>query len=108
MSVWSVAPESIDICRQRKAQFNHVSTLHLFLVRLRSLRAFIGSSLSAGHGAARRRFHITTNVSVLRTHHAAPRNLLPGVWQITQVRLNVETRIPTPWAQLMGVIGCGC
>ncbi len=41
----------------------------------------------------RRRLRVTTDVSILRTHHAALRNMLPGVRQVAQTSLKVENGV---------------
>src|SRR5579872_1740347 len=43
------------------------------------------------NGSTRWRFRIPAGVSVLWTHHAALRNMLPGVWQSIQTSLKWHT-----------------
>lgn len=63
--------------------------LHPFLVRVRSLRAFLAASVRklAGMEPHDGDF-VTTDVPVLWTDHAPLRNTLFGVWQNTQTSLS--------------------
>src|SRR5579859_158414 len=44
----------------------------------------------ARNGSAQWRFCVAACVPILWTHHAALRNVLPGVWQGTQSRLELD------------------